>query len=104
MLRHHRATRHYRRIFIFSAFLLELVSVGCSLSVNLTVGRPEAELEDNGTGYQKTGRMVTLTLWALSRLKPPVRQKPDSGGLWRHGEFFKEKCSSFLCWQLIEQP
>ncbi|GBM16939.1 hypothetical protein AVEN_267329-1 [Araneus ventricosus] len=34
--------------------------MGCSLSENGTFGRPEAVLGENGTGYQKTGHMVTL--------------------------------------------
>ncbi|GBO23065.1 hypothetical protein AVEN_169001-1 [Araneus ventricosus] len=47
---------------IFDLFLYETVVVGCSLSENGKFGSPEAVLGDKGTGYQKTGRMVTLDM------------------------------------------
>ncbi|GBN21202.1 hypothetical protein AVEN_125235-1 [Araneus ventricosus] len=56
MIRHRRANRHYRRIFLIEcgAFLFEIVIVDCSLFENGTFRRPDTVLGDNGTGYQKT--------------------------------------------------
>ncbi|GBM81081.1 hypothetical protein AVEN_126206-1 [Araneus ventricosus] len=52
MLRHDISVEFFD---FFGAFLFKIVIVGCSLSENGTLGRPEAVLGDIGTGYQNTG-------------------------------------------------
>ncbi|GBO27596.1 hypothetical protein AVEN_154327-1 [Araneus ventricosus] len=60
MLRHRRATRRYRRIFLFLApSYLKLLS-WIALFLKTDIWASAAVLGDNGTGYQKTERMVTL--------------------------------------------